>query len=360
MFSLFIFIIILSTMILVHEFGHFIVARKLGIRVEQFSLGFGKRLLSCKRNATEYSLCLIPMGGFVKLAGDTRDECKGEKHEFLSRKPWERALVILAGPVLNYILAFLCFWMVNVLGYPYETTKVGAIKQGYPAYQAGIQKGDVISSVDGKQVKYFKELQESIHNKNTPSVEIEIVRGVNKIKLIVGLRQEVVKNLLGANQKISLIGIIPSGEAVLVKHSLGQGFILAGKNLLDLTVLTLKALGRMFTGAMSFKENVTGLVGMYFVTSSALSVGFNEVLKLIAVLSASLAIFNVLPFPVLDGGHLFFLCLEKLRGRQLNQKIEEQINRVGFGFIIALGVFVFVNDLVNFGIVHKIVTLLGK
>lgn len=360
MFSFLIFFIILSIMIIVHEFGHFIQARRLGIRVERFSLGFGPRILSYKRGFTEYVLCALPFGGYIKLAGDSWDGCLGERYEFLSRSPFERAKVIFAGPALNYILAFLCFWLVNLIGYPNITTKVGELMAGYPAQTCGIAKGDLITAIDGKSVKYWSELQEIIREHKTPQVELEILRDNKKIRLSAGLRQKMVKNLLGKEQKINLMGIRPSGEGVLARHNIFEGFVLAARDLFRLTALTLEALARMLTGGLSVKENVTGPLGMFFITSSALRLGFSAVLHLVAALSASLGIFNLLPLPVLDGGHIFFLGVEKLRGRHLRQKTEEKISQIGIAFIITLAVFVFLNDLERFGILEKMFAALGK
>jgi regulator of sigma E protease len=360
MFSLLIFLIILSIMILVHEFGHFATARKLGIRVEKFSLGFGKKLFGYKKGFTEYCLCAVPFGGYVKLAGDNRQECKGERYEFLTRRPLERALVIVAGPVLNYALAFLCFWLVNIIGYPNLTTRVGEVMEGYPAKSAGILKDDLIISIDGKKVSYWNGLQEIIHNKKQPEAELEILRNDSSLKLRVSLRQETVRNLLGEPRKINLIGIRPKGETVLAKHDIAEGFTLAGKNLWNMTALTIRALGRILTGAISPRESFVGPLGIFYITSDAVRVGVSAVVHLMAVLSMSLAIFNLLPFPVLDGGHIFILGIEKIRGRHLSQKVEERINQIGLGFIITLAVFVFLNDLDRLGALEKIVKIFRK
>lgn len=360
MFSFLIFLIILSIMILVHEFGHFITARRLGIRVEKFSLGFGQKLLSYKKSSTEYCLCLIPFGGYVKLSGDSWQECKGEKHEFLGRKVSDRFKVIVAGPALNYALAYLCFWSVNVVGYPNLTAKVGEVMKGYPAQDAGLLEDDTVISADGKAVKYWQELQDIIRNKKTEQLDLEILRNGDKIRLGVGLRREGVNNIFGQKKKVNLIGIRPKGETVIVRHNIAQGFIMAGENLWNLTVLTLGAIGRMFVGAMSLKESVTGPLGMFYITSEAVRLGLSAVLHLMAVLSASLAIFNLLPLPVLDGGHIFFLGLEKIRGRHLSQKAEENITKVGFGLIMVLAVFVFLNDLERFGALEWILKIIKK
>ncbi|TAN60240.1 RIP metalloprotease RseP [bacterium] len=360
MFSFLIFIFILSIMILVHEFGHFITARKLGIRVEKFSLGFGQKLLSYRKSSTEYSLCLIPFGGYVKLAGDSWQECKGGKHEFLGRKISDRFKVIFAGPALNYALAYLCFWMVNVVGYPNLTAKIGEVMQGYPAQEAGLLEDDTVISVDGNPVKYWQELQDIIRSKKAGQLDLEVLRNGDNILLSVGLRREGVKNIFGQEQKVNIIGIRPKGETVVAKHNIAEGFILAGKNLWNLTTLTLGAIGRMFTGTVSLKESVTGPLGMFYITSEAVRLGLSAVLHLMAVLSASLAIFNLLPLPVLDGGHIFFLGLEKIRGRHLSQKAEENITKIGFGLIMALAVFVFLNDLERFGALEWIMKIIKK
>lgn len=354
MLSLLIFIIILSIMILTHEFGHFYQARRLGIRVEKFALGFGPKLFSYKKGDTEYALCLFAFGGYVKLAGDTWQDCKGESYEFLSRPPLHRAKVIFAGPALNYILAFLFFWLVNIIGYPNLTTRVGEAMDGYPAKSSGISKDDKIIAIDGKEVKYWQELQDIIHKKKAPLVELEILRGENKIKLSVGLRQEEITNIIGGKEKVSLIGIRPEGESVLTRHNVLEAFVLSGKNTWSLTALTYKALGRMLTGGLSIRESVTGPLGMFYITSQAVRLGLSAVLHLMAILSVSLAIFNLFPFPVLDGGHILFLGLEKLRGRHLSENIEERITQVGVFFIVTLAVFIFLNDCVKFGVWDKI------
>lgn len=360
MFSLLIFIAILSIMILVHEFGHFIVARKLGIRVENFSMGFGPKLLKYKKGFTEYAVCLIPFGGYIKLTGDSWEECKSQPYEFLNRKPIERAGVIFAGPALNYLLAFVCFWLVHIIGYPQDTTKVGDTLLDSPARSAGIVKEDVIIAVDGKPVRYFQEFRNIIYTKKAPQVELEILRNNEKIRLPVGLQSKVIKNILGQQKKINTIGIISIGEIVFVKQNVFGAFVRAGKSLWDLTSATVQALFRLFTGSMPLRESVTGPLGMFYITSDVVKMGANAVLHLMAILSVSLCIFNLLPFPVLDGGHLFFLGLEKLRGRHLNQKIEEKIHQAGFSLIICLAVLVFLNDWINYGVWEKITGLFSK
>ena len=157
---------------MVHEFGHFIVARRLGVRVEKFSFGFGPKLFSIKKGETEYLICLVPLGGYVKMAGDEPGEnITGQRWEFLSRNAADRFKIIFAGPLLNYILAFLIFSVIFMFGSPTLTTEVGTLLKGYPAESQGIMAGDRILAIDGKNVKYWEDVTEIIH-KHTDGVMI--------------------------------------------------------------------------------------------------------------------------------------------------------------------------------------------
>ncbi len=347
-------------MIVVHEYGHFIQARRLGIRVERFSLGFGPKLFGWKKGGTEYTLCLFAFGGFVKMSGDSWEECKGKPDEFLSRPPLDRLKVIFAGPFLNYVLGFLCFWVVNVIGYPNLTTNVGELIAGYPAATSGLAKGDLIASVDGKKVTYWPELTKIVHSKKTPNLSVEVLRDGKRVNLTVGLRQETAKNIFGSEEKISLMGIRPSGDVVLVRYNIFQGFIFAGKMLWEMTVITLIAIGKLLTGSAAVRESITGPLGMFFITSEAIRIGVSAVFHLMAILSASLALFNLLPFPVLDGGHILFLAIEKLRGKPLSQKCEDAINQSAVALLIGFAVWVFFNDIVRYGFWDKLLGILNK
>lgn len=352
--SFLIFIIVLSILIVVHEFGHFMVAKRLGVRVEKFALGFGPKLFSIKKKETEYSVCLIPLGGYVKLAGDTLDEFKGKPDEYLSRSPSQRAQIIFFGPLLNYVLGFLSFFLVFMLGFPNLTTKVGGLIEGYPALLAGVKLGDQVVSVDAKKVNTWDELQENIHHK-TRAVEVVILRGGKELRFILNPRQEKIKNIFGQEETIGLVGIKPFEEVTYVKYGIFESLNLAFGKVAEITGITLKALYRMITGAMSFKDSVTGPLGIFYITQKAAHMGFNSLLHVLAVLSVSLGLFNLLPLPLLDGGHLFFLVVEKVKGRPLSKKIDDIITRMGFSLIVFLALFVFYNDLVKFGVWDKII-----
>ncbi len=184
MFSLIIFLITFGILILVHEFGHFMQARRVGVRVERFSMGFGPVLFKKKRNSTEYALSLIPLGGYVKLAGDNLEEYKGGADEYFSKTPLQRAKIIFWVPALNYILGFFCFWLIFFAGYPTLTTKVGALLEGYGAKDAGVQVGDRILAIDGKRLASWDELQIAIYTHNLPAVvKLSVLRADKTLEI---------------------------------------------------------------------------------------------------------------------------------------------------------------------------------
>jgi len=349
MLTFLIFILILSTVIVVHEFGHFIMAKRMGVRVEKFSLGFGSVLLKKKKDGTEYCLSAIPLGGYVKLAGDNLEEYQGKKDEYLAQAPGRRFHIIFFGPLLNYILGLLLFWVIFVVGYPSLTTKVGGLLDDFGAQAAGLQVGDEIEAVDGKTVVLWEELQKIIQSKkNAEKVKLEVRRDDRTFELEVRIREKSMNDVLGQKRSVGLLGITPSDEIITVKHGILKSLGLGVMRTWELTLMTYKALGFMIAGRLSVRESITGLPGMYFITSKAAKMGVAALLHLVAVLSLSLAIFNLLPLPVLDGGHIFFLGIEKIRGKGLSLNAERLVTQVGTMLILTLALFVTYNDLVRF------------
>ncbi|MEW5758566.1 MAG: RIP metalloprotease RseP [Candidatus Omnitrophota bacterium] len=353
MFSLLIFIIVLSIIILIHELGHFTAAKKQGVRIEKFSLGFGPKIFSIKKNDTEYLISLFPLGGYVKLAGDNRSEIKGEPFEYFSKSCGSRAKIIFAGPFLNYCLAFLCFWLVFTIGFPSLTTKIGDVIKDYPASNAGIKKGDQIIEVGSKKVENWEQMQKAIQP-STGEIDIKVKRNDKIINFLITPEIKETKDLLGSKKNISMIGIMPEDEWIILKYNPVKSFFVAGSTLIDFTVLTYKSIWRMVIGRLSFKESVTGPLGIFYITKKAASFGISALLHLMAVLNLSLAIFNLLPLPIFDGGHIVLLGLEKIRRRPLSEKAENILNNIGLAMIIILAVFVFYNDLAKFGVFKNI------
>jgi len=349
MITLIIFLFILSILIVVHEFGHFAIAKRIGVKVEKFSLGFGPLVLSKQKNDTQYCINAIPLGGYVKLAGDNLEEYKGKPNEYLAKTPGQRTIIILFGPLLNYILGFLCFWLILFVGYPTLTTKVGGLIDGFGAKDAGMQVGDKITAVDGKKVDYWEDMQKIIQNKKTATeVHLSFLRSNQEHTIDIKIKEKQLEDPLGQRRNVGLIGITPADEIVKVKHGFFQAFLLGINKTWNLTIMTYKAVWRMLTGKLALRESVTGPLGIFYITSKAASLGIIAILHLIAVLSVSLAIFNLLPLPVLDGGHILLLAIEKVRGKYLSLKTERIITQIGLTLIISLAVIVTYNDLLRF------------
>lgn len=347
MVSLLVFLGILSVLILVHEFGHFIVAKKLGVDVERFSLGFGPRLLKKKMGGTEYTLSVIPLGGYVKFAGDTVEEYKGKPGEYFAQPPGRRFLIIFCGPLLNYILGLLLFWFIFWTGFPDLTTKVGGLIDGFGAQRAGILQGDIITAIDGAPVRTWTQLQTVIQRKRAESgVTLNFLRHGRAMTLPVVLRQE--ERTPGVTGKSGILGIRPSYEEIIAeKHPAGESLVLGIRETFNLTVMTYRSFWGMIRRRVSMKESVMGPLGIFMIASEAARIGFIPVIHLMAILSVSLALFNLLPLPILDGGHILFLGIEKARGRMLSVRIEGIITRIGMTFIIGLAFLVTYNDIMR-------------
>ncbi len=352
MLSIIIFLCVLSVLVIIHEFGHFIAARKQGVKVEKFSFGFGPKLFGVKRGDTEYIVSLVLLGGYVKMAGDEQASAEGKPWEFLSKSAGQRFSIVFFGPFLNYLLGFLLFWFVFFAGSPTATSKIGTILKGYPAEASKLLPGDRIVSVNGNATKYWEEVTDIIHNKKEGNIILKVERpapgGVKILEINVAPERKEVTDIFGKKSTISLIGIAPSDEIVSVKYGFFSSFFKAAEQIYKLTAITYKALLFMVTGQMSVKESVTGPIGIYMITTRAAQLGIVYLLQLMAVLSASLAIFNLLPVPVLDGGHILFLLIEKIRGRPVSARFQEIATQVGLALLIALMLFASYGDLFKF------------
>lgn len=355
-----IFILILSVLILIHELGHFVTAKHLGIKVEKFSLGFGPKLFSKKIGETEYMLCAVPFGGFIKMAGDNSEDFKGGPDEYLSRAPGQRARVVFAGPFFNYILAFFCLWMVYFLGFPKFTTTIGELMPGMPAQTAGLLVGDKIVAVDGKRVEFWEDMTKEIHSKKDKIIHLTVSRKSTEFAVDMISKTKEVETIFGKKVEVGLIGVKPSDDIIKVRYSIGVALVKGVQGLIQMTVMTLVAIFYIIIGTMSFRESVTGPLGIFFITSNAAKLGFSAVLHVVGILSMSLAIFNLLPLPILDGGNIFLTGLEKIRKRPLSRKTEDFINNVGLSFLIILAIFIFGNDLIRYGYWDKILAFFMK
>lgn len=325
-------LIVLSILILVHEFGHFIVAKKSGVRVEKFSLGFGKEIFGWTKGETRYSFSLLPFGGYIKMAGEEPTKGESKPDEFLSQPIKKRFWILSAGPIFNYLFGFSLFFFIFMLGSPQLTSQIGEVKAGFPAEDT-LQKEDRIISINEKKIYYWEEMAKIIHQ-SKGSLNLIVQRGDEEFSTTIFPKTENGRNVLG---------ILPSGEIIKIKYNPFMAFYLAGKRTLNLTVLTYAGLWKLLTRQISWKA-VTGPVGIVYWSGRVAKMGLLPLIQFMAILTISLGLFNLLPLPVLDGGHLLFLGLEKLRKKPLSEKAQQIVQDIGVVFLIALFMVVLWSD----------------
>ncbi|MFA5095211.1 MAG: RIP metalloprotease RseP [Candidatus Paceibacterota bacterium] len=376
--SILIFIIILLVLVLVHEFGHFFSAKRFGIRVDEFGFGFPPKLFSFKKGETEYSFNALPLGGFVKIYGESFDEADMveigflekdivAKEEFsrslVSKPKWKQAIVLFAGVFSNFLLAWLLFSVGFMSGLP---TSVGSEPKGYsitdsylvlvsvlansPAEIAGLKSGDKIISI--------KSDKDEVENINPDTLKSFIISHPEK-EINLGY-------LRGNNETINIANVIPvknstNGDPIIgvsmdeigvvklpILRALWEGMKLDWSVTKSTVVgfYTLIKEGLMGEGGLVL-SSITGPIGMVGIVGSAYQFGFVYLLSFAALISINLAIINLIPFPALDGGRLLFLLIEKIKGSRLNPKFANTANMVGFAILIILMLFVTYHDVVK-------------
>lgn len=341
MVSALVFVLILGVLIIVHELGHLIAAKRIGVRVEDFSVGFGPTLFKWKRNHTAYSIKAIPLGGYVKLAGDNLEDYKGNNYEFYTKSPGERFWIIFSGSLVNYLLGFVLFWVVFAVGYP--GPYIAEVSEGLGAEEAGLRTGDKILAAEGEKIYYWEQLQNIVAGKDPQDkVNISFIRDNKEHNVDVLIKEKEFEGIDGSKVKLPLIGI-----TARIHHSPLEVISLGINKVLGITNFTYKALFSIAAGRRSLRE-LSGPVGVFYVTSAVVPLGAARVLDLVGLITVSLAIFNLLPLPILDGGHILFLLLEKIRNRKLSVKFNRIITQIGLTIIILLAVFVTYNDILKF------------
>jgi len=351
------FLITLGFIILIHEWGHFAMARRMGVRVDRFSFGFGPVLWRWQGPQTEYVLSLLPFGGYVKLAGESDEEHDGPcaSWEYRSKPLGQRIGIVLAGPLVNYLVGFSLFFAVFWVGIPVYTTQIGHVMEGYPAQVAGLKPGDRIVAVDGQSVATWEEMTRLIQKK-TQAIRLTIERGAQRFDETVVPKMTQGRGIsrYGRVGQVAVIGVTPSTETRIQRHSVAQAFLKAAHQVWFLTHATLLTLWNVVTGNISLKDSVAGPIGIFHITAWVAQQGWVSLIYLIAVLNTSVGLFNLLPIPVLDGGHLLFLAAEGWRGRPLSLKARELMTRAGLAFLLILLAVVTYNDFMRLGIGQKV------
>jgi len=353
------FVVVLGVLIFVHELGHYLAARWRGVHVERFSIGFGRAIASWQdRRGCEWRVGWIPLGGYVKMHGmefaqDTPPEPgtfrAGES--FHEKSVGDRSIIVFAGPAFNFLLAALLFAAIfATYGRPVGTTAVQTVVAGSAAERAGILPGDRILALDGERVTRFEELQRHIQPRANQPVEVLVRRGAQEVKLVAtpAARTEDGRGMLGVTggaverERLDPFSAVASGTWHMVMVS-GQ---------------TLAGVWQMITGARGAEE-IGGPLRIAQLSGEVADMGLMPLLTFIALLSVNLALINLFPIPILDGGHLVFYAAEAIRGRPLTARAQEYAFRGGFALLITLMLLATWNDLTQLGIVRWVTGLMG-
>ena len=342
-------IILLGVLIFVHEFGHFIVAKACGVSVLKFSLGFGPRLVGKTVGETDYRVSLIPLGGYVKMLGEDSNDGVDEADEArsFSRQPvWKRILIVGAGPFSNFLFAIVAFTLIYSFGVTTLTARVGDVQKPSAAYEAGIQKDDIIRSIDGTEIDDWSALAETISTCGGKQLKLTVERNSRLLELFVTPRAVTTKNLFGEEITTYRIGITASSEVTVVHVSPLRAFIIGCEETWFIFKITILSIVKMIQGVVSPKT-VGGPILIAQMAGSQVKQGLVPFIFFMSVLSINLGVLNLLPIPVLDGGHLLFFFIELVTRRQINVKWREIAQQVGFYILIAIMLFVFYNDIIK-------------
>ncbi len=341
------FLVVIGSIIFVHELGHFLVAKICGIGVIEFALGFGPKLISKKFGETEYSIRIIPMGGFVRMIGEGDnsgyDTAPYLDKSFELKSPWVRIAVAAAGPIANIILAIVMLATLYATGVPLPTTKIGQVAAGFPAESAGLRAGDVIKEIDGKSVTYWTDAQQLL---NRPGDKIiKRMRNGQETTVRVATKKISGKNLIGDKIEVHAIGVTSSGETAIYKQGILPAIGCATQEAYALSALNFMAIGRMFQGKLSPKKCMGGPIAIAQISGEAAKGGTIIFLRFIAIISLILGLTNLLPIPVLDGGLIAMCLIEVIYQKPLSPAFCKIAQTIGLIILIALMVYVFYIDI---------------
>lgn len=339
----------LGILIVIHELGHFLLAKRTGVGVLTFSIGFGPRLLGKRIGETEYILSAFPLGGYVKMVGEDPEEEVREvdmKKSFSHQGLAKRVAIVAAGPVFNLLLAVVIFIGIFLsYGVPVLTTRVGGVEPDSPAARAGIREGDYIINVGGQSIEKWEQLSSRIKESQGKAFKVRLVRDEQELEITVQPVKREGRNIFGEKQDTWVIGIASevSVEKSNPRLAVAQAFYKTG----EYSVLTLVALFKMIRGDVSPK-NLGGPLLIAQMAGQQAREGLGSFFFFVAILSVNLGVLNLLPIPVLDGGHLLFFLLEGLLGRPVELKHRERAQQVGVFILILIMIYAFYNDIARF------------
>lgn len=361
------FLIVLSVLVFVHELGHFWVARRCGVRVEVFSIGFGPELFGFNdRHGTRWKFSALPLGGYVKMFGHTETVPDGEGGErpilpeergeaFHYKRLSQRAAIVFAGPLANFLFAIVVLAALFAIhGQTLSSTVIGEVVPGSAAEAAGLQPGDRILSLNGREIDSFEEVAQVVQFRLDQPLEVVVER--DGAALALNARPDAVEttDAFGNTHRVGRLGITSSGPGEMVRYGPVSALGMAVQETYRITVSTLEAVWQMVIGVRP-SEEIGGVLRIAKMSGDVAQVGFASTVFFAAVLSINLGLINLFPVPMLDGGHLAFYALEALRGRPLDARTQEWGFRIGLVLVLALFVFATHNDLMSFPAVAQFI-----
>jgi len=345
------FIVVLGVLIFFHEFGHFLIARLFGVGVEKFSLGFGPRLIGKKIGRTDYRISAIPLGGYVKMVGEEPDaevEPSDIPISFTHKHVAKRMCIVAAGPFFNILLAIIIFFGIFLVsGTMILKPSVGTVREGSPALAAGIMEGDLITAIDGVPVSSWDDMTQMIGDSKGKTMEIAVRREDSEKVFRITPELVSAKNIFGEDIQRYIIGISTSGDVYTKDlnpfQALAESFVQTYK----ITELMVIIIGKLVVGDIS-TDTIGGPIMIAKMAGDQAKSGIGNLIFFIALISVNLAIINLLPIPILDGGHLLFFSIEAVKGNPVSLKVREVAQQIGLFIILLLVVLVFYNDIFRY------------
>lgn len=364
------FLVVLTVLVFVHELGHFLVARYFGVRVDVFSVGFGREIFGwTDRAGTRWKFSLIPLGGYVKMFGDANAASQPgdgvaalppeeRAYAFQTKPLGARTAVVAAGPMANFLFALIVLaGLFMTVGQRFTPPVAGEIVPESAAAAAGMQPGDRFVELDGKQIERFEDIQRIVRPNAERPLEAVILRDGEAIAVTLVPRASEIKDPFGNTEQIGLVGISRSNIEYM-RHGPAEAVWRSAGEIWDISVGTLQAVGQIIVGSRS-AEQLGGPLRIAQMSGTVAESGIVPVLWFMAVLSINLGLINLFPVPMLDGGHLLFYGIEAVRGRPLGERAQEYGFRIGLAVVFSLMLFVTLNDLVQlevFDFLRRLVT----
>ncbi len=339
-------LLVLSVLIFFHELGHFTAARFFGVQVDVFSIGFGKKLYSKIIGKTEWSISAIPLGGYVKMKGqDDTDptNISYDQDSYTAKKPWQRIIILLAGPFANFLMAFFLYLAISYMGVPKLLPYVDKITEDSPAFQAGLKTGDKILQINGVNVKYWEDIGKQI---NASEGKLTMIIERDKHLKTLTLEPKVIeeKNIFGEKVTRRIIGITPMPKQTTVIYGFTEGFNYAWDETVKSSTLIFKSVQKLITGAVS-TDQLGGIITIVDVTAQASAAGILALFFFTALISVNLGVLNLLPIPALDGGHIIFNFYEIVRGKAPSENVMYYMTVTGWVLLAGLMFLGIYNDI---------------